>query len=362
MKRYLVGGYVRDRMLNIPAKDKDFVWVGATPQDMADKGMQQVGADFPVFIDSNGDENALARTESKSGTGYNGFDVSFNPTVTLEEDLIRRDLTINSMAMDEEGNIHDPYNGQADLKAGILRHVSPAFADDPLRVLRVARFAARFNFTIAPETMELMKTLTASGELSNLTSERVWQETERAMSEKHVNRYFKTLKSCGARDLLFPSMKSTAHNLNLVERVEGLSRFACWSLCTTEAGVQQLNDMYTLPRDVLSVMIKSTRVAQAFKDMDETVTPEELYNVFKLSDVFRDSKVGHHVLFSVMAGAKIKRPALIVSLVHSVSQINFADLSQNQQKTLKGPAISKAIEKLRVRKLAKEMKEHNVEL
>ncbi len=186
MKTYLVGGAVRDAMLGIPVYDHDWVVVGATPADMLAQGFDQVGKDFPVFLHpKTKEEYALARMERKVGQGYHGFEMSYDPTVTLDEDLIRRDLTINAMAQDSDGTIIDPYGGQKDLEDKVLRHVSDAFEEDPLRVLRVARFAAKlapFGFTLAPETSELMQRMSASGELSALTPERVWQEVVKALN------------------------------------------------------------------------------------------------------------------------------------------------------------------------------------
>lgn len=184
MKIYLVGGAVRDQLLNIPIKDRDYMVVGATVQEMLDKGYRQVGKDFPVFLHpKTQQEYALARTERKTGVGYGGFSVYAAPDVTLEEDLLRRDLTINAIAQDETGRVFDPYGGQADIEQRLLRHVSDAFVEDPLRVLRVARFAARFQplgFKVAPETMALMQRIAASGELEALTPERVFQELDKA--------------------------------------------------------------------------------------------------------------------------------------------------------------------------------------
>ena len=207
MQIYLVGGAVRDSLLNLPYKDRDWVVVGSTPEQMRQQGYAQVGADFPVFLHpKTHEEYALARTERKSGVGYQGFVCSFDKSVTLEEDLLRRDLTINAMAQDEKGQIIDPYQGQQDLKNKILRHVSPAFGEDPLRVLRVARFAARFaplGFTIAPETLELMQRMVINGELQHLVAERVWQETQRALLEKNPTTYFQVLRDCGALKVWF---------------------------------------------------------------------------------------------------------------------------------------------------------------
>ena len=210
MKTYLVGGAVRDSLLNISFKDRDWVVVGATPEKMLSLGYEQVGADFPVFLHAKTkEEYALARTERKSGTGYQGFVCHFSSDVTLEEDLLRRDLTINAMAQDENGELIDPYGGQADLTNKILRHVSSAFSEDPLRVLRVARFAARFaplGFTIAPETMKLMQQMVEDGELEHLVAERVWTETRRALMEKSPTTYFQVLRDCGALKVWFKEL------------------------------------------------------------------------------------------------------------------------------------------------------------
>ncbi|ENW03602.1 multifunctional CCA addition/repair protein [Acinetobacter beijerinckii] len=210
MQVYLVGGAVRDHLLGHPYHEKDYVVVGATPEQLLSEGYQPVGKDFPVFLHpKTKEEYALARTERKSGMGYHGFQFFTDTTVKLEEDLIRRDLTINAMAMDDSGKVYDPYGGQKDLDHKILRHVSDAFTEDPLRVLRVARFAARYasyGFRIADETLQLMKDIAQSGELNALTPERVWKETSRALMEDHADLYFQTLKDCDALKILFPEI------------------------------------------------------------------------------------------------------------------------------------------------------------
>ena len=210
MQVYLVGGAVRDQLLRHPYHEKDYVVVGATPEQMLALGYQPVGKDFPVFLHpKTKDEYALARTERKSGHGYHGFEFYTDVAVTLEQDLIRRDLTINAIAMDEAGNIYDPYGGQLDLENRLLRHVSDAFVEDPLRVLRIARFAARYKalgFKIADETLALMTELASSGELQALTPERVWKETSRALMEDHADEYFEVLRACGALKVLFPEI------------------------------------------------------------------------------------------------------------------------------------------------------------
>lgn len=207
---YAVGGSVRDTLLGLPRTDRDWVVTGATPDVMLSLGFKQVGRSFPVFLHPvTREEYALARKERKTGPGYRGFSVAFGPEVTLEEDLYRRDLTINAMAMDRDGHLIDPIQGQRDLERRQLRHVSEAFAEDPLRVLRVARFQAslyHLGFTVAPETMAMMTNLSAHGELETLSPERIWQETERALNTNNPEVYFSVLHQCHALEILFPEL------------------------------------------------------------------------------------------------------------------------------------------------------------
>lgn len=207
MQTYLVGGAVRDKLLGLPIVDRDWVVVGATPEQMTELGYKPVGKDFPVFIDKrSGEEYALARTERKTARGYQGFSFNTSPDITLEQDLERRDLTINAIAEDADGNIVDPFGGQADLEAGILRHVSDAFLEDPVRILRLARFAARFDFSIAPETMDLMQEMVANGEVDALVAERVWGEMGKALRETQPERFIQTLRECGALAKILPEI------------------------------------------------------------------------------------------------------------------------------------------------------------
>ena len=208
MRIYRVGGAVRDALLGLPVVDHDYVVVGASPEQMIALGYQPVGHDFPVFLHpQTHEEYALARTERKSGVGYKGFTVFAAPDVTLEEDLQRRDLTINAIAQDESGNLVDPYHGQADLRAKIFRHVSDAFVEDPVRILRVARLSARFTeFTIAPATLALMQRMVSDGEVDALVPERVWQELARGLMEARPSRMFEVLRECGALARLFPEI------------------------------------------------------------------------------------------------------------------------------------------------------------
>ncbi|KGQ18331.1 tRNA nucleotidyltransferase [Lysobacter dokdonensis DS-58] len=210
METYLVGGAVRDRLLGLPAGDRDFVVVGATQEQMLARGFKGVGRDFPVFLHpQTGEEYALARTERKSGRGYRGFVVDADPGVTLEEDLQRRDFTINAIAQRDDGTLVDPWHGARDLEHRVLRHVGPAFVEDPLRVLRAARFMARFaalGFTVAPETMTLMRQIVASGEMADLVPERVWQELVRALASKTPSAFLRTLRECGALAVVLPEI------------------------------------------------------------------------------------------------------------------------------------------------------------
>lgn len=265
MNTYLVGGAVRDSLLNITIKDRDWVVVGATPQHMLDNNYQQVGKDFPVFLHPKSkEEYALARTERKSGHGYTGFDVYSASDVTLEQDLIRRDLTINAMAQSDDGKIIDPFNGQQDLKDKILRHVSPAFSEDPLRVLRVARFAARFahlGFSVASETMQLMSELSSNGELDHLTPERVWQEMSNALTAYKPQVFFEVLRQCGALKILLPELDS----------LYGVPNPQKWHP-EIDSGI---HTMMVLQQASLLTNIPSIRFAALVHDLGKAVTPPE---------------------------------------------------------------------------------------
>lgn len=210
MKIYLVGGAVRDKLLGLPVKEQDWVVIGETPESMVRQGFRPVGKDFPVFLHPRSrEEYALARTERKTAPGYKGFTVHASPDVPLEQDLIRRDLTINAMAMTPEGQLIDPYGGQSDLEQGIFRHISPAFAEDPVRILRVARFAARYahlGFRLAEETLELMRSMVTAGEVDHLVPERVWAELVKALTEKSPSAFFYILKDCAALAKIFPEL------------------------------------------------------------------------------------------------------------------------------------------------------------
>jgi len=277
---YVVGGAVRDELLGLPVQDRDFVVVGATPEEMVAAGFKPVGKDFPVFLHpKTHEEHALARTERKSGRGYKGFTVHSAPDVTLEQDLARRDLTINAIARGSDGKLVDPYYGEKDLRAGVLRHVSSAFSEDPVRILRVARFAARFAFRIADETMQLMKKMVDSGEADHLVPERVWQEFAKGLAEPHPGLMFEALERCGLRTRLLPELKSIPKNLSgpLPVRFTVL----CWALAETE--IKDLCERLRVPNDERELALLACRT----KSLLSSTQAGDLLNLFKRADAFR---------------------------------------------------------------------------
>jgi len=273
---------VRDELLGLPVQDRDYVVVGSTPEEMERLGYKPVGKDFPVFLHPRThEEYALARTERKSGRGYKGFTVHASPDVTLEDDLRRRDLTINAMAKAEDGTLIDPYGGKRDLEQRILRHVSEAFAEDPVRILRVARFAARFGFSVAPETMALMRQMVQSGEADYLVPERVWQEFAKGLMEREPERMFEVLEACSLQKKLLPELR---------ERV-GLTgslavRFArlCWPL--KEGEVEALCERLKVPSDVRELALLACRTRLALR-ASRIATPQALLELLKRADAFR---------------------------------------------------------------------------
>ncbi len=263
MQVYLVGGAVRDRLLGLPVKERDWVVVGGTREQLLKQQYREVGRDFPVFLHPEShEEYALARLERKVAAGYRGFSVEFGPQVTLQEDLSRRDLTINAIAQSADGTLVDPYGGLADLEARVLRHVSPAFVEDPVRVLRVARFAARFEplgFSIAPETLELMRAMVERGEVDALVAERVWQETEKALHESHAGAFFRALRECGALKVIYPEL----------ERLYGVPQPAQWHP-EIDSGV---HTMMVLDQATLLSTDSKIRFAALVHDLGKGLTP-----------------------------------------------------------------------------------------
>ncbi|MEI4259772.1 MAG: multifunctional CCA addition/repair protein [Candidatus Dasytiphilus stammeri] len=246
MKIFLVGGAIRDRLLNLPLKDKDWVIIGSTPEELIKQGFKPVGKDFPVFLHPiSGEEYALARTEKKSGRGYRGFTCYTSPDITLEQDLYRRDLTINAIACDAQGKYYDPFNGSNDIFNRRLRHISNAFSEDPLRVLRVARFAACYdylNFKIAPETLTLMRYMSDSGDLNYLSAERVWKETEISLRSRNPILYFQILRECHALSFIFPEI-DTLYEINInsnreINWLDNSSNSSCHPLLSLSLAVR----------------------------------------------------------------------------------------------------------------------------
>lgn len=310
---YLVGGCVRDRLLGLPIVDRDWVVVGTTPSELLSLDYQQVGKDFPVFLHPiTKEEYSLARTERKKGNGYTGFICDFNQHITLEQDLIRRDLTINAIAMDEDGNIIDPYHGVDDINHKLLRHVSPAFREDPLRILRVARFAARYHqlgFVVATETMNLMKEMVLAGEVSYLTPERVWKETEKALSTLNPQIYFQVLEQCGALSILFPSLVLSASIIDASKRAVVLTnnlpiRFAviCAELPSKHA-VEALCIKVKAPNNYSKLAIM---VNLYYKDAQraQMLTAEQIICLLNNIDVWRKPQHLYQLIIASEALAK----------------------------------------------------------
>lgn len=360
MKVFLVGGAVRDELLNRPVKDRDFVVVGSTPSEMLALGFEQVGADFPVFLHPETKEEwALARTERKTGKGYQGFAVDFDSGITLEDDLRRRDLTINAMAKNmETGEIIDPFNGRQDLNDRVLRHVSPAFAEDPLRVLRVARFCGRYNFSIAPETQELMARLVTSGELDALTPERVWVEMEKGFSEQpHPTRFIVSLMKCEAFGKLFPEvrvggtfqrMRNVGNDLSFAQKL--MIMFSD----TPEEAVARVLEKYRASTEDTRQILNFKKLQAADKS---PMAPVEVLDLLKKLDAFRRPEdfralieparsydIEENSYFDIFA----TRLRTMFSLMKDVT---FGSLPSDQQ-ALKGAEIGRAIDQERLKRLA----------
>ncbi len=356
MKTYLVGGAVRDILLDRPAKDRDYVVVGATAEEMLEQGFEQVGADFPVFLHpKTKEEHALAREERKVAAGYHGFETNFDPSVTLEEDLVRRDLTINAMAL-EEGTttVIDLFGGQKDLKEGVLRHVSEAFAEDPVRVLRVARFRARYNFSVAPETMELMKQLVTSGELDTLVTERVWAEMEKALMEDHPSLFFKTLNECGALERVMPGigwLNSQLRNLDVSASIDSNLAQRVMVLMAGTTNIKAKLAKMGVPTRMVTLAVK---FEQLMENLRHNVFPQKAMRIFKELDLWRRPDDLHEMIRPVLAHNfpdAHRRMNKLVAAHNAASQVSFASLTDEQQKTLKGPAVGEAIDELRLEAL-----------
>ena len=314
MKIYCVGGAVRDELLGLPVKDRDFVVVGATPEDMTRQGYKPVGRDFPVFLHpETHEEYALARTERKTARGYHGFEFHAAPDVTLEQDLARRDLTINAIARDESGNLIDPHHGASDIKAGVLRHVSSAFKEDPVRILRLARFAARFGFRIAPETQKLMREMVENGEADALVAERVWQELSRGLMEKRPSRMFEVLRECGSLARIAPELDALWDDAEIATAAMAAldavaqagatlpARFGTLTRFLAPLAVESVATRLKVPSDCRDLALLAARHANAIADAAELDAPA-LLELFNAVDLWRPPERLAELAAAALAG------------------------------------------------------------
>ena len=373
MDIYLVGGAVRDKLLDLPVQEKDWVVVGVSPQAMLDQGYKQVGKGFPVFLHpETGEEYALARTERKTGPGYKGFSFHASPDVTLEQDLERRDLTINAIAETTDGTLIDPYHGQQDLKLGLLRHVSPAFAEDPVRILRVARFAAQFSkfgFKVAHGTNTLMHEMVNNGEVDYLVAERVWSELAKALVTDSPQKFFTVLRGCGALAVLFPEVDhdygehGEAHNRqSLPAALETLKttaahnndpqvRFAVLISTlgadldegTRSSQAETLCKRFRIPNDYARLALAAIRLAPCARN----TTPEDTLRLMESGGAFKNTRLWQQLL-SVYTATRIidqGRAGELMALAEKAGSVNAAQL---EDQSLRGPAIGDAIRALRL--------------
>ena len=359
MKVYVVGGAVRDELLGLPVKDRDYVVVGATPEDMIGLGYRPVGKDFPVFLHpETHEEYALARTERKTAPGYHGFQFHAAPDVTLEQDLERRDLTINAIARDEDGRLIDPFDGAEDLSTGILRHVSPAFAEDPVRILRLSRFAARFGFDIAPETAALMRSMVENGEADALVPERVWQELARGLMETRASRVFEVLQECGALArvapqlaVLFDDQEHAQAALNALDAAaeadEPLEvRFAALARTLDPYAVEMLAERLKLPAAVRDLAVLAARHTNSIADA-AALAPEAILELLDATDAWRRPDRFSQLLRASLA-AEAHRAAAIERLEHARAAAAALDAGAIAQSSSGAEAIRKRLNAARL--------------
>jgi tRNA nucleotidyltransferase (CCA-adding enzyme) len=362
---YTVGGAVRDALLGLPASDRDWVVVGSSPEAMLAAGFRPVGKDFPVFLHpQTQEEYALARTERKSAPGYHGFSFHAAPDVTLEQDLARRDLTINAMAQAEDGSLIDPFGGQRDLRAGVLRHVSDAFAEDPVRLLRLARLAARFHgFSIAPETQALLVHLVQSGEVDALVPERVWQELSRGLMETRPSRMLEVLHACGALGRLLPGVDAGAHRLRVLDRCAAVAaplpvRFACLAQrLSAAAAAHSLSEHLKVPtdcRELADVMAREHSAVSGSAGLDGEGTMQLL----ERCDALRRPERFAQLLLACECDAQARAPAgsevlypprqRLAKVLLQVAAVDTAAVAAAASvQGLAGPAVGAAIRRAR---------------
>jgi len=321
METYLVGGAVRDELLGRPVVERDWVVVGATPQEMEQRGFRAVGRDFPVYLHpQTHEEYALARLERKVAPGYRGFTTQFSPDVTLEQDLQRRDLTINAIARRADGRLIDPFGGQRDLSARLLRHVSAAFVEDPVRVLRVARFAARFTgmgFTVAPETRALMRQMVDDGEVRSLVPERLWRELERALGEPTPQACFDTLQACGALPVLLPELPWREHERGALQAAVSLSpdptvRFAALLADIDSAAITALCERLRVPNGYRELAVLTARLSASLAQAGH-LEADHLLRLLETADAFRRPDRFGQLLLAAQADEQARAQALAQS-------------------------------------------------
>lgn len=338
MQVYLVGGAVRDQLLGLPVHERDWVVVGATPAELQQQGYRPVGKDFPVFLHpQTHEEYALARTERKSGQGHQGFTFYAAPDVTLEQDLQRRDLTINAMAQAQSGELIDPHHGQQDLKVRQLRHVSDAFSEDPLRVFRVARFAAKlgqFAFTVAPETLTLMREIVVSGECQHLSQERLWAETEKALRTSHPANYFTVLAQCGALNMIGSITPEHIQQLQQVNRTEPL---ILWAIVTCGADIT-----LATPKAYQQYHQLISRHHQALAQWP-TLNADEKLALMEQVDCFRKPERFADLLTAAQVIHQVQFAYDIPALQQALKTIDYAGLAKQHQ----GEALQQAVRKAR---------------
>jgi tRNA nucleotidyltransferase (CCA-adding enzyme) len=349
MEVYLVGGAVRDELLGRSVHERDWVVVGSTPAEMTRLGYRQVGRDFPVFLHpETGEEYALARTERKSGPGHTGFIVHADTDVTLEEDLIRRDLTINAIARDGNGELIDPYGGQSDLNERILRHVSPAFSEDPLRVFRVARFLAQLDgFSVAPETLQLMREMSGQGALAELSAERVWVELHKALSSAHPEAFFSVLQETGALEPWFAELVDCAIRIPESLLQPG-DRYAALVGPLGADAVQSLGERIKCPRgpDRLAILVANfARVLATWRQCP----PERVYEALQASRAFKKQSVLPELLRVIAAIASVESERLLELVADIETAVTVPAL---QAEGFQGAALGKALDSARIAVIA----------
>jgi tRNA nucleotidyltransferase (CCA-adding enzyme) len=358
MQVYLVGGAVRDELLGLAAAEHDWVVVGATPEQLQQAGYRAVGRDFPVFLHPDThEEYALARVERKTGPGYRGFETRFSPEVTLHQDLQRRDLTINAMARAPDGTLIDPYGGQQDLEQRLLRHVSPAFVEDPVRVLRVARFAARLaplGFRLAPETAALMRRMVDNGEINSLVSERVWREMQRALGESHPEEFFQVLQDCGALAVLLPELDWRAAERATMQRAARLSaepsvRFAALLIDAAPQATTALCERLRVPNDYRELALLTARLWRRIAAAD-ALDAGGVLELLEAADAFRRPDRFELLLRATQARSGSDE-TLHASLAVALVTATGVTLPPEQIAQLKGIAIAAAYREARIERL-----------